>query len=324
MASNLLEIKNLNISSQLDKNTSINLVENLDLKIRKGQIVGLVGESGCGKSITALSISQLNESPPLKYQSGSILYHDNDLLKFSKKQINNLRGKDIGMIFQEPMTSLNPSYTIGMQLNEVLLIHEKNLNKNEKYNKCIKALENVGITEPTKRYNQYPHELSGGIRQRVMIAMAMICNPELLIADEPTTALDVTIQAQILKLITSLQKKNNMSVLLITHDLAVVSEVCEYVYVMYAGKIIEHGTANQIFSKPKHPYTNGLLNSIPHIGENPNRLPTIPGRVLDPSDRKKGCYFYDRCSFKTDQCYLESPKLKDLELGHEVRCWNPN
>jgi len=324
MASNLLEIKNLNISSQLDKYTSINLVENLDLKIRKGQIVGLVGESGCGKSITALSISQLNESPPLKYKSGSISYHDNDLLKFSKKQLNNLRGKNIGMIFQEPMTSLNPSYTIGMQLNEVLLIHEKNLNKNEKYNKCIEALENVGITEPEKRYNQYPHELSGGIRQRVMIAMAMICNPELLIADEPTTALDVTIQAQILKLITSLQKKNNMSVLLITHDLAVVSEVCEYVYVMYAGKIIEHGTANQIFSKPKHPYTNGLLNSIPQVGENPKRLPTIPGRVLDPSDRKNGCYFYDRCSVKTDQCYQESPKLKDLELGHEVRCWNPN
>ena len=324
MASNLLEIKNLNISSQLDKYTSINLVENLDLKIRKGQIVGLVGESGCGKSITALSISQLNESPPLKYKSGSISYHDNDLLKFSKKQLNNLRGKNIGMIFQEPMTSLNPSYTIGMQLNEVLLIHEKNLNKNEKYNKCIEALENVGITEPDKRYNQYPHELSGSIRQRVMIAMAMICNPELLIADEPTTALDVTIQAQILKLITSLQKKNNMSVLLITHDLAVVSEVCEYVYVMYAGKIIEHGTANQIFSKPKHPYTNGLLNSIPQVGENPKRLPTIPGRVLDPSDRKNGCYFYDRCSVKTDQCYQESPKLKDLELGHEVRCWNPN
>tara|TARA_B100000929_G_scaffold284570_1_gene267008 strand:- start:5 stop:976 length:972 start_codon:yes stop_codon:yes gene_type:complete len=321
MSENLLKINNFSISVNLN-NKKIKLVENINLNIPKGKIIGLVGESGCGKSITALSISQLNETPPLNYDSGSIEFEQKNLLALNKRELNKIRGKKIGMIFQEPMTSLNPCYTIGDQLIEVLKIHEFKTNYHQKLEKCYSILRSVGITDPQKRYKQFPHELSGGLRQRVMIAIAMICKPLLLIADEPTTALDVTVQAQILKLIKSLQKENNMSVLIITHDLGVVSEICDYVYVMYAGKIIEKGNINQIFSHPSHPYTNGLMNSIPLLNEEKKRLNTIPGMVIDPLEKFYGCYFADRCQNVKSKCYNEIPDLEKLNINHSVSCWN--
>ena len=315
MNDDLLEIKNFSISVNINNN-KIKLVEDINLNIPKGKVVGLVGESGCGKSITALSITQLNETPPLKYDNGSIEFEKQNLLSLNKKALNKIRGMKIGMIFQEPMTSLNPCYTVGSQLFEVLKIHETSTTNQNKINKCYDILKSVGILDPEKRYNQYPHELSGGLRQRVMIAIAMICKPDLLIADEPTTALDVTVQSQILKLIKKLQKENDMSVLIITHDLGVVSEICDYVYVMYAGKIIEQGNIDQIFSHPSHPYTNGLMNSIPQLNEEKVRLNTIPGMVIDPVDKFSGCYFSDRCQNVQSKCYNNIPSLKEINLNH--------
>ena len=321
MKENLLTINDFSISASLNKK-KIKLVENINLNIQKGKIIGLVGESGCGKSITALSISQLNETPPLKYDNGSIEFEEKNLLSLNRRELNNIRGKKIGMIFQEPMTSLNPCYTIGVQLLEVLKIHESNTSKNDKLKKCYEMLISVGISDPQKRFKQYPHELSGGLRQRVMIAMAMICKPDLLIADEPTTALDVTVQAQILKLIKKLQKENNMSVLIITHDLGVVSEICDYVYVMYAGKIIEEANIDQIFSNPSHPYTYGLINSIPQLNDSKLRLNTIPGIVIDPLKKISGCYFSERCKNVQKKCYEENPYLDKVNQNHLVSCWN--
>ena len=321
MNDDLLEIKNFSISVNLNKNKT-KLVEDINLNIPKGKVVGLVGESGCGKSITALSITQLNETPPLNYDSGSIEFKEKNLLALNKRELNKIRGMKIGMIFQEPMTSLNPCYTIGSQLLEVLKIHETNTSHQSKIKKSYEILESVGIIDPEKRYNQFPHELSGGLRQRVMIAIAMICKPDLLIADEPTTALDVTVQAQILKLIKKLQKENDMSVLIITHDLGVVSEICDYVYVMYAGKIIEKGDIDKIFSHPSHPYTNGLMNSIPQLNEEKERLNTIPGMVIDPVDKFSGCYFSDRCQNVQSKCYHKIPNLEEINLNHSVSCWN--
>ena len=321
MSENLLEIINFSISTKLNEK-KIKLVENINLFVPKGKIIGLVGESGCGKSITALSISQLNETPPLIYDNGAIIFENKNLLSFNTNELNKIRGQKIGMIFQEPMTSLNPCYTIGDQLLEVLKNHENKTNYKNKIKKCFDMLISVGISDPEKRFKQYPHELSGGLRQRVMIAIAMICKPDLLIADEPTTALDVTVQAQILKLIKKLQKENDMSVLVITHDLGVVSEICDYVYVMYAGKIIEQASIDQIFSHPSHPYTTGLINSIPQLNENKTRLNTISGMVIDPIEKFSGCYFAKRCKNVQKKCYHDIPVLKKINENHSVSCWN--
>lgn len=317
----VLEIKNLKTVFNTDKGKII-AVNDVSLFIDTGEIVGLVGESGSGKSVTSLSIMQLIPNPPGKIVGGRILFKRENLLEKTKDEIRKIRGKGISMIFQEPMTSLNPVYTIGNQLTEVFLIHS-NISKKEALNKAIELLDTVGIPSPEKRINNYPHQFSGGMRQRVMIAMALACNPELLIADEPTTALDVTIQAQILDLIKTINKKFNTSVLLVTHDMGVVAQMCHRVYVMYAGKIMEEAETKKIFKNPSHPYTKALLESIPSIGYNPNRLNTIKGTLPDLYDLSSGCKFEPRCDYATDICKIQEPKEVQISKNQYVYCWNP-
>jgi len=282
--------------------------------------MGLVGESACGKTVTALSIMRLVESPPGKIEEGEVLYKGENLLKISQEKMRKVRGNEISMIFQEPMTSLNPVFTIGRQLTEVLILHQ-DMNKKEALNKSEVMIKLVGIPRPREILGGYPHELSGGMRQRAMIAMALSCNPGLLIADEPTTALDVTIQAQILELIKGLQESIGMSVLFITHDLGVIAEVADRVAVMYAGKIQEFGTVEEIFLKHIHPYTEGLLNSIPMLNVRKKKLDVIEGNVPDPINFPPGCKFNPRCKYKIDKCEKEEPELIEIKPGHLVRCW---
>ena len=302
-------------------------VDEISFSLEKGQTLGIVGESGCGKSVTALSLMRLIPQPHGKIKSGKILFEDQDLLKLSEKQIRALRGNAISMIFQEPMTSLNPVFTIGDQIAEAIALHQRHLNATQIYDKTIEMLERVGISEASKRYNEYPHQLSGGMRQRVMIAMALSCDPQILIADEPTTALDVTIQAQILKLIKQLQQDMGTAVILITHDLGVVAETCDQVAVMYAGKIVEYTPATKLFRHPKHHYTQGLLDSIPRLEtsqQNAQRLKTIPGLVPNLMDLPKGCRFQDRCPAVEKTCLQSHPAL--LSSGtedHQVACYFP-
>lgn len=313
----LLEVKNLKTQFKLKKGI-VNAVNNIDFSIDKGEILAIVGESGSGKSVTSLSIMGLVQDPG-KVVDGEILFKGKDLRKRSDKEIQSIRGNEISMIFQEPMTSLNPVYKIKNQLMESIMTH-MNLSKKEALERAIKMLDLVGIPSPEKRINDYPHQMSGGMRQRVMIAMALSCHPELLIADEPTTALDVTIQAQILELIQSLREKLNMAVLLITHDLGVVAETADRVIVMYCGRIVEEATAEELFRHPKHPYTVGLLESIPKIDEDRDRLYMIKGMVPNPLDMQKGCPFSDRCEKCMDKCRQAVPALTNVN-GSKVRCF---
>ena len=313
----LLEVKNLKTQFKLKKGI-VNAVNNIDFSIDKGEILAIVGESGSGKSVTSLSIMGLVQDPG-KVVDGEILFKGKDLRKRSDKEIQSIRGNEISMIFQEPMTSLNPVYKIKNQLMESIMTH-MNLSKKEALERAIKMLDLVGIPSPEKRINDYPHQMSGGMRQRVMIAMALSCHPELLIADEPTTALDVTIQAQILELIQSLREKLNMAVLLITHDLGVVAETADRVIVMYCGRIVEEATAEELFIHPKHPYTVGLLESIPKIDEDRDRLYMIKGMVPNPLGMPKGCPFSDRCEKCMDKCRQAVPALTNVN-GSKVRCF---
>lgn len=316
----ILEVKNLKTSFFTHKG-EVEAIRGIDFSINRGEIVGLVGESGSGKSVTSKSIMGLIRKPG-KIVSGEIVFNGEDLIKKSQKEMMKIRGKKISMIFQDPMTALNPVYTIGQQITEVITRHE-GLSKEKSREKAIEMLRIVGIPSPEKRIDNYPHEFSGGMRQRALIAMAISCEPDLLIADEPTTALDVTIQAQILKLIKKLKDKNvNSSVLLITHDLGVVAETCNKVMVMYGGMIMEEGTVNQIFHNPKHPYTIGLLSSIPKgVDGEKERLVPIEGTPPSLINPPKGCPFKDRCIKAIDICKDKCPSYFRIEEEHRAMCW---
>ena len=316
---NVLEIRGLNSYFFTEKGV-VPAVDGLDLDIPKGKIIGLVGESGCGKSMTAKSIMGLLKYPG-RVAGGSIRFEDQDLTRLSDKELRKICGNDISMIFQEPMTSLNPVLKVGRQVRETLLVHNPTMSKAEAKQRVVEMFQRVGIPEAEKRYDCYPHELSGGLRQRVMIAMAMVCKPKLLIADEPTTALDVTIEAQILCLMKELRDETGMSVLIITHNMGVVAEICDYVYVMYAGKIMEQAETFELFDHTMHPYTKGLLDSIPRIGQNAERLHTIPGVVPNLLHLSQGCPFSNRCEYATDQCRTEKAQLHPVAPDHQVRCF---
>ena len=297
----------------------VRAVDGVSFKINRGETFGLVGESGCGKSVTALSIMRLVPSPPGKIVGGEIRLDGENLLKLNEKQMRKIRGKKISMIFQEPMTSLDPVFTIGHEIMESIQLHQ-GLRKEEAREKAIETLRVVGIPDPERRVDEYPHELSGGMRQRAMIAIALSCNPTLLIADEPTTALDVTIQAQILRLIDELKEKFGASVMLITHDLGVIAEMCDNVAVMYAGHIMEYTDVDTLFSNPLHPYTKGLNKSIPRLDVETERLDVIRGLVPNLLDVPSGCPFHPRCDFCSERCIKEIPKLIEVEDHHLVRC----
>jgi len=295
-------------------------VDGVSYKVRRGETLGVVGESGCGKSVTALSIMGLVPSPPGRIVSGAINFDGTDLTKLSSRELRAIRGNRIGMIFQEPMTSLNPVYTVGNQIMEAIQLHLK-LPHKEARERTIDILAKVGIPSPEVRIDEYPHQLSGGMKQRVMIAMALVCNPALLVADEPTTALDVTIQAQILDLLNELKEEFGMSILMITHDLGVVAEVSDSVVVMYAGRVVEYADVVTLFDKPSHPYTLGLFKSLPDLdAERGERLPTIEGMVPSPLQFPSGCRFRTRCPYATERCSNEVPESRELEPGHIVAC----
>ncbi|WP_163100573.1 ABC transporter ATP-binding protein [Peribacillus alkalitolerans] len=315
----VLEVKGLKTYFFSKKGTS-KAVDGIDFVLHKGETLGIVGESGCGKSMTSLSILRLVPSPPGQIVDGSINFKGQDLLSLPEKEMRRIRGNEISMIFQEPMTSLNPVISVGEQISEAIRLHQK-LGKKEAWVKAVEMLKLVGIPSPEKRAKQEPFQLSGGMRQRVMIAMALACNPEVLIADEPTTALDVTIQAQILELIKDLQKKLGMGVMLITHDLGVVAETCDQVAVMYAGKVVEYASKEALFTNPKHPYTRGLLDSLPKIHEDQEELITIKGNIPSPYEKVIGCHFASRCPLASDICREKEPDLIKSEDGSSVRCW---
>ncbi len=323
----VLEVKNLKTAFRTEGGQVI-AVDDVSFSVQPGQTLGIVGESGCGKSVTSLSIMGLIPNPPGKIVGGEINFKGKNLVGISQPEMRKIRGNEISMIFQEPMTSLNPVFTIGNQIMETIMLHQK-LSKKEARAKAIEMLTLVGIPAPASRVDDYPHQLSGGMRQRVMIAMALSCNPTVLIADEPTTALDVTIQAQILELIKGLREKLKMAVVLITHDLGVVAETCDHVVVMYAGRVVEQGTAEDIFLRPAHPYTRGLLNSIPsesgHGAERKRgRLETIPGLVPSLLNLPKGCRFLDRCKrAQPDVCSKADPSLDPVGEGHKAACYFP-
>jgi oligopeptide transport system ATP-binding protein len=298
----------------------IKAVDDISFRIREGETVCIVGESGCGKSITAMSIMRLIEGPYGKIAGGEIVFGGRDLLKISKEEMRRIRGNEISMIFQEPMSSLNPVITIGKQIMEPLMLHKK-MSRKQAYARAVELIEMVGIPRAEQIANAYPHELSGGMLQRIMIAIAISCGPKLLIADEPTTALDVTIQAQVLEILRKSKEQSNMSIMLITHDLGVVAEMADYVIVMYAGKIVEKGEVVELFERPKHPYTRGLLKSKPVIGQRRDELYSIPGQVPNPLELTESCYFHDRCEHCMAVCETRQPKLTKLENGHQVACW---
>lgn len=313
----LLKVDDLRTHFFLDEGV-LKALDGVSFHINKGETLGVVGESGCGKSLTALSIMRLVQSPPGKIVGGKVYFDGEDLLKKSKHEMRKIRGSKISMVFQEPMTSLNPVFTVGFQINETLRIH-RGLSKQLAKEKTIEILKMVDMPLPEQRYNEYPHQLSGGMRQRVMIAMALSCNPRLLICDEPTTALDVTVQAQILKLINDLKKKLDMSIMMITHDLGVISEIADRVIIMYAGRIVEESSSKDIFSLPLHPYTEALLNSVPKINTKGKKLYMIKGMVPDLLEEHKGCLFAPRCEFVRDMCLKEEPQLLPIN-GRKVRC----
>ena len=318
MAETLLEIKDLNISYETEDGI-VEALNGVSLKLSVGKTLGLVGETGAGKTTLARGIMRLIPSPPGKIRSGEILYEGKDLLKMNDSEIRKVRGKEISMIFQDPMTSLNPVLTVGEQIEEVIQSHNPSMKKNELQEKAGDMLEMVGI--PRERSGEFPHQFSGGMKQRVVIAIALACNPRLLIADEPTTALDVTIQAQVLDMINALKKKLNTSMLLITHDLGVVAQNCDEVAIIYAGEVVEEGNLHQIFKETMHPYTIGLLGSIPSLTEDVDRLNPVNGMMPDPTDLPKGCKFSPRCSYATEKCIASEPELVDMGNGHFVRCF---
>lgn len=322
MSKKILDVKNLKTHFFLDKGV-VKAVDGVNFSINKGETLGIVGESGSGKSVTSASIMQLIPTPPGKIVDGEIIFKGEDLLKKPMSEIRKIRGNEISMIFQEPMTSLNPVYTVGDQIAETIQLHQ-GLDKKEALEKSVEMLEKVGIPSPEDRVNDHPHQLSGGMRQRVMIAMALACNPDLLIADEPTTALDVTIQAQILELMKELRDEFNTAIMLITHDLGVIAEVADKVAVMYGGEVVEYTDVKTLFKDPEHPYTAGLINSIPRVDGGDSRLKPIEGNVPDPFSFPEGCKFANRCPFATEQCWSEAPELEDIKEGHSVRChrWN--
>lgn len=316
---NVLEIKGLSTYFYTEEGT-VKAVDDVSLTVRQGETVCIVGESGCGKSITAMSVIGLVQGPAGKVVDGKIAFDDRDLLKLDKHQLRTIRGNDIAMIFQEPMTSLNPVLTIGEQIVEPLVEHLK-LGKKTARNRAVELIRQVGISRPEQIFHSYPHELSGGMLQRVMIAIAISCSPKLLIADEPTTALDVTIQAQILDLLRELKAESGMSILLITHDLGVVAEMADYVIVMYSGKIVEEGEVSRLFENPQHPYTQGLLKSKPVINRRQAELYSIPGQVPNPLDLTESCYFHERCGHCLPVCRTKQPGLKQTADRQKVACW---
>jgi len=318
MSDALVEIRNLSVHYFTEEGV-VRAVDGVSLSIRRGETLGVVGESGCGKSVTSLSIMRLIPTPPGKIVSGEILFEGEDLLKKSEAAMRRIRGREISMIFQEPMTSLNPVYTIGDQIAEAVR-HHLGLSRRAALEKAVEMLRLVGIPAPERRVKEYPHQLSGGMRQRVMIAMALSCRPKLLIADEPTTALDVTIQAQILELMRKLKRELGMAIMLITHDLGVVAEMCERVVVMYAGQVVEEADVVSLFRRPLHPYTEGLLRSVPRIDEKVEKLHVIEGAVPSPLDLPPGCRFEPRCPHAVPLCRESMPALKEAAPGRYVAC----
>ena len=316
---NLLEVKDLKTYFYTEDGV-VPAVDGVDFELKPGQTLGIVGESGCGKSVTSLSILRLVPNPPGRIVEGEILFEGKDLVQATESEMQHIRGNDIAMIFQEPMTSLNPVFTIGKQIMEAIMLHQ-NLDKNAAREKCIEMLKLVGIPRAEQAIDEYPHQFSGGMRQRAMIAMALSCNPKLLIADEPTTALDVTIQAQIIELMKGLKDKLNTAIILITHDLGVVAEMCEHVIVMYAGKVVEEADIMELYTDPKHPYTVGLMKSKPSLDDNRDRLEVIPGAVPNPLDMPEGCTFHPRCPHAMDICREKQPHLINNEDRRRVRCW---
>jgi oligopeptide/dipeptide ABC transporter ATP-binding protein len=319
MAKALLDIQDLHTHFHTTDGV-VRAVDGVSFKLEEGETLGLVGESGCGKSVTALSVLRLIPRPPGEISGGPLLFRGENLLAKSEKEMRKIRGNAISMIFQEPMTSLNPVFTCGFQIMEAIQLHQK-LDRARARERAIEMLRVVGIPSPEQRVDEYPHQLSGGMRQRVMIAMALSCNPALLIADEPTTALDVTIQAQILDLIARLRREFGMSVLIITHDLGVVAEVADRVAVMYAGKVAEYAAVRDLFARPLHPYTQGLLSSIPRLGTDLERLQVIPGTVPNPLEFPAACRFHPRCPLVVDRCRQEEPPLVPHGDGHLTACW---
>ncbi|SDW22767.1 oligopeptide transport system ATP-binding protein [Marininema mesophilum] len=321
MGKPILEIKDLHVAFKTYAG-EVQAVRGVDLQLEKGETLAIVGESGSGKSVTAQSVMRLIPSPPGKIKKGEILFEGKDLIQISDKEMFRIRGSEIGMIFQDPMTSLNPTMTVGKQIMEGLMWHQK-LSKDEAYQRAVEMLRLVGIPTPEKRVNQFPHQFSGGMRQRGMIAIALACNPKILIADEPTTALDVTIQAQILELMKELQVKTETAIILITHDLGVVAETAHRVAVMYGGKVVETGKVEDIFYRSRHPYTWGLLGSMPRLDiKREDDLSPIPGSPPDLFDPPKGCPFADRCPYAMHICHDEMPKVTEVTSGtHQVACW---
>ena len=314
----VLNIRNLK-SHFFTAKGEIPAVDGVSIQVPAGKIIGIVGESGCGKSMTAMSVMGLLRHPG-KVVDGTILLADRDITHLKPKELAKVRGNEISMIFQEPMTSLNPVYPVGRQVQEAILLHQ-NVGKEEAKRRVIEMFREVGIPEPEKRYRSYPHQLSGGLRQRVMIGMAMVCKPKVLIADEPTTALDVTIEAQILRLMKRLCEEQGTSIILITHNMGVVAEICDYVYVMYAGKVMEQAETFDLFEHTRHPYTQGLLKSIPRLDEKADRLYTIEGVVPNLLHLPKGCNFCTRCEQAKERCYQEKPCLYETGSGHGTRCF---
>jgi len=314
----LLEIKNLSCSFETERGSAL-AVDGVSFTIGPGETLGVVGESGCGKTVTALAIMRLIQ-PPGRIDAGQILYKGDDLLALPEPRMRKVRGNEISMIFQEPMTSLNPVFTCGYQIREAVLLHQR-VGKHEAQERTLEMLRTVGIPDPPACARAYPHQLSGGMRQRVMIAMALSCNPSLLIADEPTTALDVTIQAQILDLLRSLQERLDMAVMMITHDLGVIAETASRVVVMYAGQVVEEASVDDLFYRPRHPYTIGLQQSIPRVGDRGRPLDVIPGRVPSPSEYPRWCRFADRCRFVEARCRESAIEIRDVGENHRVRCW---
>ena len=315
----ILEVKDLCVEFRTAEGT-VQAVDHLSYVLHKGEKLGIVGESGSGKSVSSLGMMQLIPNPPGQITGWEILYLGRDLVKTSERDMQKIRGNEISMIFQEPMTSLNPIIKCGKQIAESLRLH-RGMKKKEAMEEAIRMMKAVGIANPEVRAHEYPHQMSGGMRQRVMIAMALACQPQILIADEPTTALDVTIQAQILDLMENLKQKTGTSILFITHDLGVVAEVCDDVVVMYSGRVVEKGDVRSIFASPSHPYTRGLLASIPKLGECAEELESIPGNVPNPKYMPQGCKFAPRCSCAFDKCREEEPGFYDVGEGHMSRCW---
>ena len=319
MSETLLEVKDLRTQFKRGKKDWITAVNGVSFNVNAGEIVGLVGESGCGKSVTSLSVVRLHNERLTKI-SGSIKFGGKEVLDLTTSEMQSMRGNEMSMIFQEPMSALDPIMRIEDQLAEAISLHNSNMSKAEIHERCVNALKLVGIPEPEMTLRNYPHELSGGMCQRVMIAMAMSCEPKLLIADEPTTALDVTIQAQILALMEDIRNRRNTGILLITHDLGVVAETCSRVIVMYAGNIVEEAPVKELFANPQHPYTEGLIASVPRLGKRLHRLPSIPGSVPDLSVMPEGCRFAPRCKYAQDSCKQKLPELQTVAEGHRCAC----